>query len=148
VLTILRAWQTAKSSTKIGTKPLGLFKRWSQRVRDPLLWLGCADPCDSIKDIRDKDPALGELETILLQWKEELGTGQAYTVREVISAAIPKLDFFDALVAVASSRHTHTISDNRLGRWLSRNEGKISANLKLVRGGKSAKGPLWKLMDA
>src|SRR5262249_2622780 len=51
VLTILRAWQTAKSSTKIGTKPLGLFKRWSQRVRDPLLWLGCADPCDSIKDI-------------------------------------------------------------------------------------------------
>jgi putative DNA primase/helicase len=148
VLTILVAWQTAKPSTKIRAKPLGLFKRWSQRVRAPLLWLGCADPCDSVKDIRDKDPALSELETILLQWKEVLGTAKAYTVREVILAALPPklVNFFDALAAVALSRHGPTISSDRLGRWLSRNEGKVSAKLKLERGGKSAGGnPLWRV---
>ena len=150
VLTILRAWQVASAADKasVKAKPLGLFKRWSQRVRAPLLWLGCADPCDSIKDIRDKDPALGQLETILLQWKIALGTTTAHTVRDVILTAIKKVDFFDALAAVALSRHTQTISADRLGRWLSRNEGKVSGKHKLERAGKSAKGPLWRLMDA
>lgn len=146
VLTILRAWQVAKSSTKIGAKPLGLFKRWSQRVRAPLLWLGCANPCDSIQTIREKDMALGDLGAVLSQWQRELGTAGAHTVRDVISAAMPRLDFFDALIAVAQSRHSLTISADRLGRWLSRNEGKISANLKFERGGNSAGGnQLWRV---
>jgi len=150
VLTMLRAWQVAEAADKasVKAKPLGLFKRWSHRVQAPLLWLGCADPCESIKTIREKDPALGELETILLQWKQALGTSQAYTVRDVISAAITRVDFFDALAAVAMSRHSHTISDARLGRWLGKNEGKVSKKLKLERSGKSAKGPLWKLTNA
>src|SRR5262245_54421577 len=71
VLSILRAWQVAKAPVQ--AKPLGLFKRWSRRVRAPLLWLDCADPCESIKEIRDKDPGLAELEAILLQWKRRLG---------------------------------------------------------------------------
>jgi hypothetical protein len=148
VLTILRAWQVADAADKasVKAKPLGLFKRWSQRVRAPLLWLGCADPCDSIERIRAKDPALGELETILLQWKDELGTAKAHTVREVIVAALSAPDFFNALATVALSRHGPTISGDRLGRWLSRNEGKVSAKLKLERGGKSANGsPLWRV---
>ena len=69
-------------------------------------------------------------------------------MRDVISAAITRVDFFDALAAVAMSRHSHTISDARLGRWLGKNEGKVSKKLKLERSGKSAKGPLWKLTNA
>jgi hypothetical protein len=148
VLTILRAWQVAEAADKasVKAKPLGLFKRWSQRVRAPLLWLGCADPCESIKIIREKDPALGELETILLQWEQVLGTSQAYTVREVISAAVKQVDLFDALAAVAMSRHGPTLSGDRLGRWLSKNDGKVSNKLKLERGGKSPIGtPLWRV---
>jgi hypothetical protein len=150
VLTILRAWQVAEASDKasVKAKPLGLFKRWSQRVRAPLLWLGCDDPCESIKIIREKDPALAALEYILLQWEQALGTGQAYTVRDVIYAAITRVDFFDALATVALSYNGPTISSDRLGRWLSHNEGKVSAKLKLVRGGKSANGkPLWGVKD-
>jgi hypothetical protein len=149
VLTILRAWQVANASEKasVKAKPLGLFKRWSQRVRAPLLWLGCADPCDSIKDIRDKDPALGELEAILLQWKDALKTNTAHTVQEVITAAVKKVDFFDALAAVALSYDTRTLGGRRLGRWLARNEGKVSAKLKLARAARSAKGQLWTLTE-
>jgi hypothetical protein len=43
-LTILRAWHTA--GTRVERSPLGGFEEWSSRVRAPLLWLGCADPCE------------------------------------------------------------------------------------------------------
>jgi ParB/RepB/Spo0J family partition protein len=34
------------------TLPLGSFEKWSAFVRDPLIWLGCADPCASMESIR------------------------------------------------------------------------------------------------
>jgi hypothetical protein len=149
VLTILRAWQVATPSEKasVKAKPLGLFKRWSQRVRAPLLWLGCANPCDSIKDIRAKDPALAEFEIIMLQWKRKLGTTMAYKVQQVIEYAIPDLDFFNALAVVALSKYGPMLNNDRLGRWLSRNENKISGKLRLERAGKSDGYPLWRVTE-
>src|SRR5207248_9220659 len=46
-LTIIRAFVNAGCPRE--RPPLGSFDDWSKLVRDPLLWLGCADPVEAIK---------------------------------------------------------------------------------------------------
>jgi hypothetical protein len=52
-----------------------------------------------------------------------------------------------ALLAVASSKTATVISNDRLGRWLKQNEGKIAAGLSLVRAGNTHGYPLWQLLS-
>lgn len=56
-LTILRAWHLANPS--ISCTPFGSFEDWSTRIREPLLWLGQKDPCESIQTVRESDPERG-----------------------------------------------------------------------------------------
>jgi hypothetical protein len=144
ILTVLRAWHSA--STIIGIAPLGSFEQWSFRVRSPLLWLDRDDPCDSIKTVRENDPGRGLLNTVLVQWKEKLGTSSRYTVQDVIGRATVDRDFFAALAAIAVSR-TGTISNDRLGRWLAKNNNKIVNRLKLTKVGNSHGYPTWQVVE-
>jgi putative DNA primase/helicase len=128
-LTVLRAWHVADALVELS--PFGSFDTWSQRVREPLVWLGCADPCETVAKVREDDPKLSALLTILLQWKEALGIGPAHTMREVINVALSRSDFFNALLAVAANRSGNVVSNERLGRWLKANEGKITNSLSM-----------------
>ena len=101
-LTILRAWHLAR--TAIGVQPLGSFEDWSRRIREPLLWLDQADPCDSIQAVRESDPDRAALYAVLEQWKRVLGTRQAHTVQEVVSRAVVEPDFLASLAAVAAAQ--------------------------------------------
>jgi hypothetical protein len=98
--------------------------------------------------VREDDPKLSALLTILLQWKEALGTNSAHTMREVINVAISRSDFHNALLAVGASRSGNLVSNERLGRWLKANEGKIVSGLSIVRAGGRDGYPLWKLTRA
>ena len=51
----------------------GGFEEWSQRIPEPLLWPGQADPCVTVSKVRENDPERDRLQTILLQWQEHLG---------------------------------------------------------------------------
>jgi hypothetical protein len=53
-------------------------------------------------------------------------------MREIISAAINRPDFHNALLAVAASQNGNVVSNDRLGRWLKRNEGKIVSGLSII----------------
>ena len=54
LLTILRAYQI---SGELSTKPtLGNFEMWSRWVRDALIWLGEADPCNTTETIPPGQP--------------------------------------------------------------------------------------------
>jgi hypothetical protein len=143
ILTVLRGWHCA--GTAIGVEPLGSFEDWSFRVRSPLLWLDRDDPCDSIKAVRASDPQRAGLNTVLVQWKEKLGTASSYTVQQVIQHASRDQDFFGALAAVAMSKQSANISNDRLGRWLGKNNGKIVNRLKLVKSGSAGGYPLWQV---
>ena len=143
VLTILRAWHLDRTITK--TKPFGSFEDWSYRVRQPLLWLGQVDPCDSIQTVRENDPTRALLDAVLQQWAATLGTKNAFTVRQIIARAMIDPDFYGALMAVASSPQGPGISNDRLGRWLSKNNGKISGKFKLIRAGTNQGYPLWRV---
>jgi putative DNA primase/helicase len=106
-LTALRAWHIA--GARVDAAPFGSFDAWSHRVREPLIWLGRADPCGTVAKVREDAPKLATLLTILLQWKEALGTGSAHMMREIISAAVARPDFHNALLAVAGGKRSVTI---------------------------------------
>jgi hypothetical protein len=142
-LTVLRAWHV--SGQRPGLASPGSFEEWSQRVREPLVWLGRADPCGTMLKVKDNDPVRAALAIVLAQWKEHLGHG-AYTVQEVINRAVNIADFHLALANVAYARRNEAVGNRQLGRWLTTIEGRIVDGLMLNKTGSRDGYPLWGLV--
>jgi hypothetical protein len=67
-LTILRAYFEAGCPAQ-GVTQLGSFEAWSALVRQALIWVGEADPCEGRKDIEaESDPQYEALGTVLDCW--------------------------------------------------------------------------------
>jgi hypothetical protein len=144
-LTVLRAWHVAKEN--VGQTPLGSFEEWSHRIRAPLLWLDQADPCDTTIKVQSDDPRLLALATVLAQWREHVGLQVGKTVQQVINCAINVNDFHVALLNVAQSRNGNTVSNDRLGRWLKKAEGRVVSGLMLKCMGQLHGYPTWSLVS-
>jgi hypothetical protein len=144
-LTILRAFIVAGERVK--ATPFGSFEDWSRRIREPLIWLGAADPCKTMVKVREGDPLLEALQAVVAQWKLHLGTASSFTVQAVIGRATVEADFHAALLTVAASKNNGTVSNDRLGRWLKRVEGRIVDRLALTREGNTKGYPMWKLTE-
>ena len=54
-LTILKAYYTA-GRPRQQVKPWGGFEDWSASIREPLIWLGMADPCETRSAVLAEDP--------------------------------------------------------------------------------------------
>jgi Bifunctional DNA primase/polymerase, N-terminal len=135
-LTILRAWLLSGERMKL--PPLGSFETWSRRVREALVWLGCADPCDTVESVRADDPQRSDLGAILAQWEQHLGLFSRHSAADVIKCAttthvrredgtlerVARADFKHALLSVAGSGGER-INHQKLGIWLASNEKKI-----------------------
>jgi hypothetical protein len=143
-LTVLRAWHVAGEC--IDLPAFGGFEDWSHRVREVLVWLGRADPCETLAEVRESDPNRGELITVIEQWKHRLVQDQPYTVQQVIGRALTDADFHNALLAVAMATTGGMTNNVRLGRWLKRVKGRVVNGFKLVEGGNNHGYPLWKLV--
>jgi len=144
-LAMLRAWHIAGAKTGLTLTPLGGFEEWSHRIRDPLVWLGCADPCETMGKIRGGDPERAALVMVVEQWRGHLVTGQKYTIQEVIGRAVNISAFYTALMNVAASKSGGVVSNDRLGRWLKRVEGKIVNGLRFLQEGSRQGYPCWTL---
>ena len=142
-LTVLRAWHV--SGERIELQAFGSFEDWSYRVREPLVWLGRADPCETLAEVRESDPQRGELIAVIEQWKLHMLLDQRYTVQTLIGRALVDQDFHNALLAVAANPSGGMVNNIRLALWLKRMKGKVVNGLKLVQDGISAGYQLWKL---
>jgi len=135
-LTIVLAFKASGAPRQ--SNPLGSFEDWSTMVRDALLWLGCADPVETMERARVTDPKLDELSAVLTQWRTVIGTDRI-TVRRVIEKAnrqsggtgydfkpkeFDNADFREALLAVAGQGGV--INGKRLGRWLGAHAKRIA----------------------
>ncbi len=153
-LTILRAFHLAGRPQQ--STPLGSFAAWSGWVRDALIWLGEADPCATMDQIRGADPRLEALTTVIEQWHTHLGSTRV-SVKEVIDVATEQQssfhgradfinpDFREALLAVAGDGGA--ISGRRLGKWLSANQGRIVNGMRLAADGQHAGIIRWRLWE-
>jgi hypothetical protein len=95
--------------------------------------------------IRGGDPERAALVMVAGQWREHLVPGQKYTIQEVIGRAVNTSTFYTALMNVAASKSGGVVSNDRLGRWLKRVEGKIVNGCKFLQEGSRHGYPCWTL---
>jgi putative DNA primase/helicase len=138
-LTVVAAYIQAGQPNKL--PPLASFEAWSDTIRSALVWLGRADPVETMKRIIDEDPDHQARVEFCRAWAA-LG-GQARTVDQLIEAGDAKApvspattpdspalgsqyanqQFRDALLEVAGLRGI--IDKERLAKWLRTNNGRV-----------------------
>lgn len=160
-LTIMRAWQVNPTLELDGRDlctPWDRYKRWSNMVRTPLLWLGMADPCDSLKLLEKEDPKRNTLLRLLKQWDARYGATTNEPVPRRLKAAdvisefmrqaastpdAPEVaDFREVLYQVAGDR-SGELRAPKLAGYLRSNVGRIVDGLKVVNVGEDRGTTLW-----
>jgi hypothetical protein len=155
-LTIVKAFLAADAPRqKIPT--FGRFEAWSRFAREPLVWLGCADPCETRRAIEARDPVRDRLSNLLEAWHAVFGDRKEQTVAaaiqatepEYIVAAITKGDgSADALKALRNA--LEAVGDDRgklsarwIGKFLSKHEGRIERGYRADQAGRRTNAVLW-----
>jgi len=151
-IVIVRAYILAGSPGKLPS--IASFNDWSNMVRSALVWLGCADPAESMNAAREDDPELAELREIVGLWRAAIPAGEARTVKEVADEGmrhkptemgeptdLAHPEFRDALLRLAGERGA--INTKKLGRWLMNREGRIVDGHRVRRKGE-AHGGVWR----
>jgi putative DNA primase/helicase len=134
VLAYLEAGQPDKRPS------LASYAAWSDMVRSALVWAGCGDPVETMKAIRDTDPVLATLGTVLECWRDMFGD-ESKTAAEVAALYARGFDpnanggeeltaLRSALVPVAAVRNV--VDAGKLGYWLRRSRGRPVGGLKFV----------------
>jgi putative DNA primase/helicase len=133
ILTIVRAYLAAGCPDQC--RPLASFGDWSRLIRSPLVWLGLADPTITMETARADDPTLSNLRAVVAAWHAVIGSNKGVTanqLKEEATRASSDLNLSAALFAVAPSSRNNEIDAVRLGRWLSRNRGRVVDGFKLA----------------
>ena len=83
-LTVVRAFMVAGSPRQ--ADPINGYAQYCAMVRDPLIWLGCEDPCSTMEEIRKQDSRLAATHQVAAQWLAALGE-QEKTTAEIVDLA-------------------------------------------------------------
>ena len=160
-LTILRAYHVAGRPEQ--PEPLGSFEEWSGWVRASLMWLGQADPVDTMENARAMDPKLAALVGVLVQWHSVIGD-ISVSAREVIERAnamrtVPAddpegppqpeyahPDFRNVLLGICGDGGE--LNSKRLGKWLGLHQDRIAKGLRVERSGLSGGILRWRVQPA
>jgi putative DNA primase/helicase len=140
-LTVVRAFIVAGRPGASDLVPFQGFEGWNNNVRAALVWLGKADPAESVKSAREEDPGRAILaqvvEAIAKQdFKHPMTAGElvrlaAETVGwEQTKYVRPELH--DALMAAVGADRG-CIGANSLGKWLDRHAGRVVGGYKIVK---------------
>jgi putative DNA primase/helicase len=154
VLTILRAYHVAGRPGRPG--PLGSFEAWSDLVRGALLWLGEADPVDTMAEVRASDPETACLQQVMAAWREAFGS-EAITVAQVVKKAMEQRrsetfdgpleyvneDLREALLTVAA--RGGGINSRVLGSWLAKFKDRVGDGWRFEERGTRQAATVWAL---
>jgi len=133
-MTILRAYLKA-GKPKVCKVPMNSFGEWSDSVRSALVWLGMADPCDTIETAREGDPDLQKVASFCAAAQPVIGGDhyKARTVADLIKVAQdgdycggdyqhrhPELTAF-----MEDFKDRGEVNKKRLGNWLAKFTGRV-----------------------
>jgi len=125
-LTVVRAYKIAGQPNKL--KPLASFEDWSDLIRSAIVWLGYADPLDTMDKVREQDGRLANMQAFFAAMWE--GThGQKKTAAELVEMSLAKPDLQIAAKALCNPRGD--VSGHILGNRLRTITGRIVDGLKL-----------------
>ncbi len=140
-LTILRAYHVA-GRPRQNLPRWGGFDQWSREIREPLVWLGVADPCRTRERIIVNNPERDSALSILSTW-HDLSQDRAVTVAEVIRDGA---NLKELLLTVAADRtEPAKINPRRLGVWLRSIEDRIFGDFQLSRHGSTQGVARWRV---
>lgn len=143
-LAILRAFILAGKPVTPG--PLGSFEEWSALVRGALLWLGQADPCETMSRLTDASDEAMTFGNLLAQWEAVVGS-KAVTAKGLIAAASDKENggqvLWDAVTVVAGDRGS--IDTRKLGDYLLARKERVAGGRWISQDGISEGSRRWKL---
>jgi putative DNA primase/helicase len=148
-LTIARAYAHAGYPGVLS--PLASFEDWSRIVRSALVWLGCADPVDTMEAARDDDPETAGLRSVFACWHDAVGDAwrsaaqMKQVAEERIFESFSHPDLNQVLKEMASDRRGD-IDAKSLGKFLGRYKGRVMNGLKLsCHGDKNANAKQWRI---
>jgi hypothetical protein len=141
-LTVIKAFHAAKG---IPPMPVALqsFGAWSHFCRDPLIWLGFADPVVTQKETDDEVGSVGNIfETLEANFADREFTGLD-VARLVNGLADPNGELANSLM---ENGCTEPNNPKKVGYWLRGCRDRISHGLKLVHAGNAKTGVKWKFV--
>jgi len=114
--------------------------------RQPLLWLGCADPVASLFEAIAEDPGRETLDRILTAWQAAFGKAPAM-VREAVRLATSSFDehveLREVLRDIADERGE--INRRKLGWWIKRHAGRIVNGRRFIRASGNRSAEAWQV---
>src|SRR5262249_46433280 len=123
-LIIMRAFVIAEAAP-MNLPIFGRFETWSAVVREPLVWLGLPDPCESLRAIARVDPVTETLARLLIGWEACFGSKPTTLAQAV---AISKSSGEDAAALVAAFEpftERGEVNTRRLGGFLRKYAGRF-----------------------
>ena len=140
-LTIIRSYLSSEAPAQ--EIPLGSFERWSRRIRDPLLWLGAADPCASQDSIRQNDGKL-EAQTELLKILYNSFQADTFKARE-IEVRVSNIDRVAIMehLTLLGCLPKGKLEPTLVGRLFKKLEGRIMGGLLLCQSSRSGGTVTW-----
>jgi putative DNA primase/helicase len=145
-----------------GLTPYGSFEAWSDLVRNAVVWLGEADPCEGRQDLTaHADESYEQLAALLTAWQACFppradGTLQKRTLNQVKqeigvyatrNAATPNTwdDLRDALIPFDQKFDGKVLDTNRLGNALRKVEGRVIDRTRFKRHGEYRHNACWQV---
>ena len=150
VLTIALAYRAA-GSPLAAARPVAGFDDYDRLVRQPLVWLGEADPWASTDNLRAEDTVTTTLRQVLQALHARFGT-DTFTAGEVVKAVSGFTDnkqeaaLREVLGEICAERGGG-LSAKRLAKYLGRNKSRPVGRFKLVPAGKDghSEAPLYRV---
>ena len=144
-LTIVRAWIVV-GRPKATCKSLAGYGDWSDMCRQPILWLGLADPTVSVFEAMSDDPDRETLRRLLSAWQAVFGKTPAM-VREAVQQAMlsisEHIELHEVLRDIADERGE--INRRKLGWWIKRHAGRIIDGRRFLRAGGNRSAEAWRV---
>jgi hypothetical protein len=141
-LTIIKAYITVRIDEQMPVT-LPSFEDWSRLARDPLIWLGMADPViTQLNETDDESQPLGPIfEKLFANFGDRTFTA-GDMARVVGSLSDENNALSDALMQMGCAEPNNPI---KVGYWLRASKDKIGSGLKLMHDGHSMRGVRWRL---
>lgn len=146
-LTVLKAYiHAGKPKQKI--KTYGRFEEWSDLVRSAIIWVGCADPCESRKEIEDDDPERVKIGNLFASWHTIFGD-YSQKVKDVVKKAEIESkegneDLLDALLEMAPD-NKGGVNPRSLGKQLAKHNKRIECGYQLEKMAKIQHAETWRI---
>ena len=138
-LGIISAYIASRTPPVDGAAPTGSLEQWDSLVRYPLMWAGLPDPLAASEGLRDQDPELEALGSLLSAWHDryQARAVQALEVaRDSLATGIGGGYAFPELSAALHLVCRDKINSQRLGAWLRAHRDQIANGLRLEHVGK------------